>query len=377
MKNTFLIFLLPILFWQCVEPVPPEFELVPGLVFVEGIISTEPGASFVSINESAIEFGVYRVNFVQGARVTVENVSTGATQELNEIKESYLLPRDFAVNVGEQYRIRILMPNGKTYESKVETVREVVPISEISVNYNPELEFRETIFGPSFVPGHRIQATFTDPPSEGNNYYLTFRTFENLEICERCFEGYYRDEECQRLPQNLAGLAPYYDYPCESQCWRIRYPENVSILQDEFVNGNEIQNFIVGNALLYTKQDMVVEVNLYTINSSAYRYYKTLKDLVENNRGVNAPPAAPLLGNMFNPNDDEDFVFGRFTAVATSQRYLFVDRTEIEENQLETTYPLSIEPTLMSPLPPPPTISALCSESKYRTAIAPPEWQDN
>ena len=377
LKRLFATCLFLNLFFGCVEPVPPEFELVEGIVFVEGIVSTEPGASFVTVNESAIVFGSYQVNFVQGANVTLENVSTGENQILEEVPEAYLLPRDFSVNPNEQYRLRILMPNGKTYESEVETVESVVPITDISVRYEVELEFRETIFGPRFVPGHRIEATFSDPPSEGNNYYLTFRTIENLDICERCFEGYFRDGECQRFPPNLSGQPPHYDYPCESACWRIRYPENVSILEDDLINGNTIENYIVGNALLFTKEDMVVEVNLFSISQSAYRYYKTLKDLVENNRGINAPPAAPLLGNMFNPNDDEDFVFGRFTAVATSQRYLFVDRSEIAEDQIERSYGLILEPTLLSPLPPPPTISAPCSETRYRTAIQPPLWEDN
>ena len=106
----------------------------------------------------------------------------------------------------------------------------------------------------------------------------------------------------------------------------------------------------------------------------AFDYYKVLKDLVDNNSGFNAPPPAALIGNIYNPNDPDDFVFGRFTAAATSSTDIFIERGNIPENSLETQMPLSIEPTFMSPYPPPATIEAPCNEGRFRTAIQPEAW---
>ena len=358
----------------CTDPIEPEFEFREGLVFVEGFASTAPGASFVTINTSAIEFGVYVVNFLEGATVSFEKVNDGESIILTEIDGTYVAPPDFRVVPGEEWKLKIVLPNGVRYESFPETVLESVPVSNLEVRYDPELEFRE-LFGGKFVPGHEVLVSFDDPPDRDNYYYWTYRTYENLDFCEKCFEGVFREGECQRLGPGFAGF-PYFDYTCESECWRIRFPESIAVFEDEFANGKNVSNVSIGNLLLYTKEDMVVEVQQFSLTPEAYRYYKVLKDIVDNSSGLNAPPPAALVGNMFNPEDDEDFVFGRFTAAATSTAALFIDRTLIEEQPLETRDPIRLEPTFNSPLPPPPTTSAPCSETRFRTAIRPELWID-
>ncbi|MBT8185939.1 MAG: hypothetical protein KJN76_13935, partial [Eudoraea sp.] len=74
-KRVFLI-ISSLIIISCIDPVTPEFELKEGLVFVEGIASTAPGASFVNIDISAFEFGVYVINFVEGATVSFRNLDT-------------------------------------------------------------------------------------------------------------------------------------------------------------------------------------------------------------------------------------------------------------------------------------------------------------
>ncbi len=72
-----IYFLLLLVCTCCTDPIAPEFELKEGLVFVEGFVSTASGASFVTINSSAIEFGQYVVQFVEEAMVSFENVQSG------------------------------------------------------------------------------------------------------------------------------------------------------------------------------------------------------------------------------------------------------------------------------------------------------------
>lgn len=72
----FSVVVFSMYFIACTTPVTPEFELKAGLIFIEGFASTAPGASFVTINESAIEFGFYAVNSLNGAEVSFENLET-------------------------------------------------------------------------------------------------------------------------------------------------------------------------------------------------------------------------------------------------------------------------------------------------------------
>ncbi|WP_282159569.1 DUF4249 domain-containing protein [Ulvibacterium marinum] len=377
LKNRTLLFsiIAAVVCKSCIDPIAPDFELREDLIFIEGFASTEPGVSFVTISISAIEFGVYVVNFVEDASVNFENMDTGDIVPLQEIDEAYVTPDNFGVNPGESWKLNIQMPNGKEYTSEIEKVLEPIPLNNVRAVYDPELEFRE-IFGGTFVPGHEILVSFTDPPELGNYYYWTYRGYENLNLCEKCRESYFRDGECQPLPRNVGGLQPYYDYPCITDCWRIRFPESIPIFEDQFSNGLTITDFSIGNALLYTNEDIVIEVQQLVISSAAHEYYKVLKDLIDNNSGLNAPPPAGLIGNIFNPADSEEFVFGRFTAAATSVASVFVDRTFIREEALEGREPLITEPTFGSPLPPPATVLVPCSETRSRTAIRPEAWID-
>lgn len=361
-------------FFSCTDPVIPEFEYKEGLIFIEGFAATEPGASFVSINESAIEFGVYKVNFVQGATVNFENINTGNIVSLTEVEGVYQPPLDFKTSEGDKWILNITLSNGKRYASAIETVLQSVPIKNLEVEYNPQLVYRE-VFGGKFLPGHDILVSFDDPVDQENNYYWTYRVYENLDICEHCDHGVFRDGACQGIPPG-PGRPPYYDYACDVDCWRIRFPESIAIFEDSFSNGKEISRLSIGNALLYTKENIVIEVQQLSLSPVAYNYYKVLKDIVDNSSGLNAPPPAALVGNLFNPDDSEDFVFGRFTAAASSSSSIFVDRFQIRENPIERKDEVNFE-DFGDPVPPPETITAPCLESKFRTTIVPRGWIEN
>jgi hypothetical protein len=172
-------------------------------------------------------------------------------------------------------------------------------------------------------------------------------------------------------------LYRYFDYICETECWSIRYPESVNIFDDTFSNGRTVANLEVGSLPLYTKENMVVEVQQFSLTPAAHKYYKVLKDIVDNASGFNAPPPAALIGNLYNANDSQEIVLGRFTVAASSVVNVYVERELINEAAIATRQPpaVSLEPTIGSPYPPPPTNLVPCEESRYRTAIEPEGWQ--
>lgn len=361
-------------FSSCTDPVTPEFELREGLVFVEGFVSTTPGASFVEINQSAFEFGVYTVSFVENATVRYECLDSGEVVLLTAADQAYLPSEDFEVSPGERWKLLVDLPDGRRYESFPELVLEPVPITDLKVAYDAELEFREGDGG-GFIPGHRAMVSFEDPSDRENYYYWTYRTYENLVICQRCVEGYFRDGECQRFPPSVSGI-PFFDYLCKDDCWRIRFPERVTVFSDKFSNGKTVTDLSIGNLPLYTDQDMVLVLQQLSLTSEAFEYYEVLEDIVDNNGGLNAPPPAGLVGNMFNVENSDDFVFGRFTAAATTTASIFIERSDIPETALEIRGPTRYEEE-GDPVPPQITGTTVCSENKYRTAIPPPGWISN
>ncbi len=361
--------LLSLIFIGCIDPVEPEFEFKNGLIFIEGIAATVEGGSFVIINKSVEEFGLNKTVFEGGASVSFVNTVTEQIIELQELEGAYVPSSDFKVNIGEQWRLEVALTDGKQYRSQKEIVLEPVPIESVRSTFNPELQFNDG--NDAFEPGHSISITFDDPLEDENYYYWTFKSFEKLNICETCFDGIYRNGVCG--PTEVP-TPDYFTYFCDTDCWKIRFPDSISLFDDKFSNGKNISNIEVAKIPLYTKENMVVEIQQYSLTPSAYDYYKVLKDIVDNSSGFNAPPPAALVGNMFNVNDSDEFVFGRFTTAATSRASIFIERQNIQESPLENQDPLSVEPTFMSPYPPPATIEAPCNEGRFRTAIQPDAW---
>jgi hypothetical protein len=363
---------------SCIDPVTPNFEYREGLLYIEAFAGSTPGSSFVAISVSANEFGVNVVNFMEGASVLFLEGATGRQVELNEIGEAYVPPEDFVATPGESWRLDVRLADGRHYISDFEEVADPVPLTGIRAVFKPQLLFREP--SGKFIPGHEVLVDFTDPDAKDNYYYYRYRAFEHLELCEKCNFGIFRDGACVGPAQGTF-VEDYYDYTCQTECWKIRYPEEINIFDDRFINGQFVNALAVASLPLYTKEDMVVEIQQLALTPKAFDYYKVIKDIVDNNSGFNAPPPAALIGNITNADDDEEAVFGRFTAAATAVAHVFIDRSGIEEETVDR--PMRVIREGCEVCPPgsaclvgdcAPVATAQCSETRYRTAMMPPGW---
>ena len=358
----------------CTDPVDPEFQLEYGLIYVDGFASTEPGYSYVTVLETGQEFGFDTNIFIDDAQVLFINVGTGEEVRLEPNQERYLPPADFKVQIGETWEMEVILSNGRRIVSEPERVRPNVPIDALEVRYDPEVAF-ETIFSRR-VPGHELRIDFQDPSDEENSYLWQFRSYEPLTICATCVDlTILREGECINPFPNSPNspLKRYYTYSCEGPCWQIRYNRNIEVFSDEFTDGTSIEALPVSQILLFTKEDILIELLQFSISREAYRYFVTLKDLTENNSGLNAPLPAALLGNLTNPEDQSEFVPGRFTAAAATVQRVFIERASIEEDALEE---LLISQPEGDEVPPPIVTSIPCKEGYFRTSQTPIGWPD-
>lgn len=364
LKNIF--FLIPLLLLTCTNPVSPDYKYIEGLIYIEGFLGTEEGSSYVTITESDVA-QYYRNIFVTGATVAFVNADSGQSIQLIEEDAQYIPPPNFKGTVGEKWHLEVSLPNGNQYVSEVETINPSVPIEEIDVRYDKQLEFIEDY--KKYVPGHEVSITFNDPANETNYYYWRFKTYDKAQICKVCYNGMFRNNECVDNPS-----VDYFTYWCESDCWQIDYGSKIYIFSDEFSNGITTSNLPVGNLLLTRKTKILVQIQQFSLTPKAYKYYRTIKDLIDNNGGLNAPLPAALIGNMYNPQDANEYVLGRFTASSAFTKTLMIDRTMIEDAPI-------VRPIMPNPEPPPNGpgphyTTAPCEESRYRTPIAPEGWID-
>lgn len=366
-KNTFwLIIIVQFLLSSCTDPVVPEFSFKEGLIYIDAYISTSQGTSYVGVYESNTDFRLFRNIFQEGAQILFRNVNTNETITLIEYENAYAPPSNFIANIGETWEVEITLIDGRKYKSEPETISTPIEFNEPKAQYFKELEFNDNI--DDFIPGHSISISFDDPAEIGNYYLWRFRSFERPQFCKICYDGLYRNGNCLQDP-SLSNT--YFTYTCETpDCFQIRYNENITIFSDEFVNGLTVNNIAVAKVPLYTKANILVEVEQLSISPSAYRYYKTIKDIVDNNSGFNAPPPSALIGNLVSLNSDDEYVLGRFTAAASSTKSVFIKRNTIVDNSIEY-------PTISSFEQGPGAITtAPCAESRYITGVVPEGWED-
>ncbi|MGE5943673.1 MAG: DUF4249 domain-containing protein, partial [Flavobacteriales bacterium] len=348
----------------CTNPISPEYQFIDGLIYIEGFVGTTEGSSYVKITESDVA-RYYRNIFVSGANVAFINADSGERVTLAEDNYEYIPASNFKGNVGEQWYLEATLPNGNQYLSEIETINPSVPVKELSVRYDKQLEFVEDYN--KYAPGHEISITFDDPANETNYYYWRSKTYDKTQICKICHQGNFRDNDC--VP-NL--LVDYYTYWCESDCWQIDYGNKIYIFSDEFSNGTTTSSLPIANVLLTRKTKVLVEIQQFSLTSKAYDYYKTIKDLINNNGGFNAPLPAALIGNMYNPEDSNEYVLGRFTASAATTQSVMIDRTMIEDGPIGSQIIPRPEPPPSGPGPH--YLYAPCVESRYRTSTEPEGW---
>jgi len=372
LKNSTLLGVFIVSFGSCIDPVAPEFDYIEDLVIIDGIASTIPGNTFVSIRTSYLDYGVYKSRFVSGSRVALINEASGTRLSLEESESQYVAPFDFVIQEASEWYIEATLPGGKTFKSTPEKAPISVSIQSIDYTYKKELEYDE--IKNVYIPGHEVRIDFQDPQEIENYYYYQYRTFEPEAYCAICFDGVLRFGECVSVANNRRAL-DYYTYSCSVPCWKIRYNEGISIFDDTFTNGKDVKNLVVANVPLYGKSKVLVEVLQLNITESAHKYYKTVKDVVNNNSSLNAPLPSALIGNLYNADDSEEAVLGRFTVASGSTRSVSIARDQIFENIIRTTNLL--QPELYgAPLPAPLTYDAPCEESRYRTAVQPLNWEN-
>ena len=372
-KRNFLLLFIGFYLSSCIDPVTPEFKILEDLILINGIASSIEGASYVTVNESVVDYGTYKTKFLPGCIVKI--INNDRVIDLIETYDAYFVPKDFKVSEGETWELKVQLPDGTEYRSSPETIQEKVDVSSINSDYDLELYFDESLS--RYVPGHRILISFQEPGDKENFYYYQYKSYERIFDCFTCYNGVLRNSECIST-RGYRWARSYYTYLCDSPCWRIRFNEKVELFSDLFTNGKMVNDLIVGEVPLYTKQDILIDFQQYSISEEAYKYYKTLKDLLENNSGLNAPLPSPLIGNLYNPNDRDENVLGRFTVASGSSKSIFIPRRKLDGGFIEYSERSQREeygdpvpmPLGMNDYP----IYVSCDEGLYRTSFQPENW---
>jgi hypothetical protein len=364
--NSTKFILLLTLFFSCIDPIAPVFDFKEDLIIINALATTVPGTTNITVEKTAIEFGEYRSNFVSGCSIDLINSESKERYPFVEKDNVYSISDEFAILPGSRWEVEVTLPDGSVYRSTSEVAPRTVPILEIYQDFNPEMTYDEGYGG--YIPGHEIKIDFQDPPDEKNFFLYQYRAYQEELYCKICENGILRDGECLSQINNPLLTKEYYTYICDQRCWKISYNDEVIVFDDQFTNGKFIAKLIVARLPYISNQDVLMEVIKLNISEESYNYYKTVKDLVDNNSGLNAPLPTALIGNFYGVSDPDQTVLGRFTAGSSVIKSIFIERNSMSEPTLGR-IKLPEPEAFGDPIPNPLTYETPCEESQYRTSV--------
>ena len=363
--NWWLLACFSMLFSTCVDPVTPEYNNLTGLLFVDAYCLSDIGTSYVKLQSSELVSNRYVTAPVSGAVIKVIDQTGNTTIPFTESDPGeYVCPADFAGEPGHTFQLSILLPDGREFLSESEAMPQAVPVTEVRADFNPELYYSDA--RKKYIPGHRIVLDWQDPAGVTNYYLWRYKSYEPLAVCVSCENGVFRNGACISQPPRFGSYT--YDYLCLGSCWQIRYDEAISVFSDEFYDGGSITDRAVLDIPLYRKENILVEFKQLSISAKAYHYFQVLTDITGNSGGLNAPPPAALLGNIYNPDDDQALILGQFTVAGVTSKSIFIERRNVASDPVTKPVPVRLEP--LDPSPP----QAPCINGRYRTPNKPKDW---
>lgn len=340
----------------CVTPVEDyEPESTQQILVVEGFIDNDFGPheieiSFISPFAGIQEGGAKRVidnadvtliddlgNYIQlEAQTLVEDElfnadPMGCTPGIapRTANTNYFTPADFRGVVGRSYFLEIVLINGITYRSTLQTLQEPVPIEDVSLQFISFPSSNDLIN----TTGIEVFATYQDP-AESENFYLWQ------------IDGIYKIETPAADPPACCLYDPRDNLGTE--CWVTELDVNTTIFasDDSGFDGTvttQKVGFIEDDGNRFTSTEVpsdkqyYVTVKQYAISASAYDFYSNLEVLSEINGEIFDPPPVAVPTNVFNINDPTERVIGVFGVHAKTTFGAFVNRNqllEIKDNNL-------------------------------------------
>lgn len=285
----FLILITLFLFSSCIKQVKLDYREPKPTLVVEGLLLTDSTPCKVTLSYSGLfnENGAQLQDYIEDAFVYLINDNKGDSSELFHQQQGlYVSENNVIAKAGESYHISIHLANGERYASLPE---KIVPVPK-----NFELD-SIGVSVPMDLPdlyGADVHIKTQDPANETN---------------------YYRWITTDYLPRKATGI-PCGTSLCNQYCYQLYEDNNIRILSDALVNGNEIRNQSVLVSPYYYYGKHYIEIKQLSLTRQAYEFWKLYQEQTARTGTIFDPLPSPLQGNIYNIDDPNKLALGFFEA---------------------------------------------------------------
>lgn len=303
-----LVLLLSMLFLvACTEQVNINTDSPAELMVVDGSVQADAAVHQVKLSRSRdidkrvfepLEGATLRLRMIDGPTGTFEEMAPGV-YELN----GELVPGE----VGKAYTLKIILADGKEYESLPEVIPARMKIDSLSFE-NVRVDLVNDL-------GNIIQRKFVELRVHSTLPDFNEGPFVRWEV-----------EDIYKVTERLCGPNPQtcYIYPPD-------FIPPIKLLKgDDYSPGLPIAETLVRRSIDYWFGERYsFSVYQTTHTKAAFDYWAKIDLLVSLEGSIFDRPPAPVNGNVFSVDDPSEEVLGYFSGVAVDTAHLFMSRFDV------------------------------------------------
>lgn len=298
---------------SCIDEYIPEITAYQNLLVVDGMITNGPGPYKIELSLSS---DVNSPEFIPYKNCSVSVLNNhGEVINFTEISDGVY---ESGVNeqagiIGDSYKIKILTPSGKHYESEFDELKQATTIDSVYAEVETKID---AVSGYEYF-GYQFYVDTKDA-IEDVTYYL-WRLEQTYQYNSDFTIKYYFDGD----------LIPFIPTDSLYTCWLTEKVKNIFIQGTGNISDPNLVKYPLNYVSTETREISVrysLLASQLTIGETAYRFWQDVYDQNAGEASLYTTQLFQIRGNIKNINDLEEPVLGYFTVAGIDKKRIFVDR---------------------------------------------------
>lgn len=299
---------------SCIDQIEVDLLDRSQLLVVNGKLTDQPGPHSVQLTWSIPLDSLVFIPII-GSRVSIAEEG-GNSVQLREVEPGLYQTEagEIQGEIGKRYQLQLSLANGQVYESDWMEVRKSPPID--SLYY--ELETRPTLEGPE--TGMQLYVDTRDPENKTRYYRWEWEETWKYDVPFPFYQTYLGNNQVSYFEPN-------------EFCWRQLPPQEISIATSsrntiDAVVGHPLHFISTRGPKLLLRYSILVRQ--FSIDETEYFFWKNLQESAANGSGLYEQQPQSVAGNIRNVADVSEPVLGYFSASATTEKRVYINRNEIQ-----------------------------------------------
>ena len=286
MKSIVYILFIVLLFYSCEKIVNMDLPERNSRLVIDGLITNEDTTYYVKLTKTTkynYKYQISNIDFETGALVIISD-DYGNIDTLGEISSGIYCTHKTKIigEIGRSYKVEIYTQAGKHYQSNMEKMPDV-PLFD-SIYYSRDQNVRDPENSTNYL--FDVYVDWQDP-SNVKNYYLRSMS--------------------------------YY--------WSNQWHDNVQwnwVFNDKFFDGLYMKKDIINES--YGGYNWWLRISQYSLTKEAYDFWYLVHQQTMEAGDDLANTTVPLIGNVYNAANPDDYALGYFQVSAKTTAQIFVGK---------------------------------------------------